>query len=64
MPKGKNLPPRVSHKAASEGLDTHATGILHATPAKFSVPRNLQVLVVEAQGYPKESVSLRKEMSQ
>ncbi|MCG3156878.1 MAG: hypothetical protein DKINENOH_03503 [bacterium] len=64
MPKRKSLPNFGSSKAAGEWLDTHSTADLYAKPVKFSVSRNLQVLVVDAQGYPIESVSLKKRMSQ
>lgn len=64
MPKRKSLPNFGSYKAASEWLDTHSTAELYAKPVKFSVSPNLQVLVVDAQGHPIESVSLKKQMSQ
>lgn len=64
MSKRKSLPNFGSYKAASEWLDTHSSADLYAKPVKFSVSPNLQVLVVDAQGHPIESVSLKKQMSQ
>lgn len=60
MSKRKSPTNFGSYKAASEWLDTHSSADLHAKPVKFSVSPNLQVLVVDAQGYPIESV-LRKQ---
>ena len=63
MSKRKSLPNFRSYEEASEWLDTHSTADLYAKPVKFSVSTNLQVVIVDSNDNPIETISLKKQLS-
>ena len=59
----KDIPKRKSHEEAGEWQVIHSTTELYAKPVRFEVTSRLQMVIVDSQDNPIETISLKRQMS-